>query len=350
MAMFETIFPFWTKAQFQWGPREVGLSFTYLAVVVGTDAGLRGRPPRARVRRRPARHRRTRVLRGGPGVDDAVAELALDAGRRDADLRRWRHVSSRRCPVSSRSWPAPRSAAWCSAPISRPAGRGRSLGPVMSGTLFNALGPHSPLLAGAINHVALHRPAGDDHGPQRRVAGGVVGMSRLNPSWPSVRKSYNCRCAARPQPTRKRSMYINFWYPMATTAELTDKPLRVRALAQDFVVFRDAQGKAHCLANTCTHRGGSLAGGKVNGDHIECPYHGWQFNGEGQCKRIPSLGVNASIPGPHAGGRLPGGRALRPRLCFPRRPAGGRAADDTGGQRVGAAWLARDPPAFPDQG
>lgn len=92
-------------------------------------------------------------------------------------------------------------------------------------------------------------------------------------------------------------MYINFWYPMATTAELTDKPLRVRALAQDFVVFRDAQGKAHCLANTCTHRGGSLAGGKVKGDHIECPYHGWQFTGAGQCKRIPSLGVNASIPG-----------------------------------------------------
>lgn len=92
-------------------------------------------------------------------------------------------------------------------------------------------------------------------------------------------------------------MYINFWYPMATTAELTDKPLRVRALAQDFVVFRDTQGKAHCLANTCPHRGGSLSGGKIKGDHIECPYHGWQFTGEGQCQRIPSLGVNASIPG-----------------------------------------------------
>jgi phenylpropionate dioxygenase-like ring-hydroxylating dioxygenase large terminal subunit len=91
-------------------------------------------------------------------------------------------------------------------------------------------------------------------------------------------------------------MYINFWYPMATTAELTDKPLRVRALAQDFVVFRDTEGKAHCLANTCPHRGGSLSGGKIKGDHIECPYHGWQFTGAGQCKRIPSLGINASIP------------------------------------------------------
>ncbi len=92
-------------------------------------------------------------------------------------------------------------------------------------------------------------------------------------------------------------MYINFWYPMATSEELAGKPLRVRALAQDFVVFRDSQGKAHCLANTCTHRGGSLAGGKIVGDHVQCLYHGWQFDGGGHCRRIPSLGANASIPG-----------------------------------------------------
>lgn len=91
-------------------------------------------------------------------------------------------------------------------------------------------------------------------------------------------------------------MLINFWYPMATSGELTDKPMAVRALAQDFVVFRDAQGRAHCLANTCTHRGGALAGGKIVGDHIQCPYHGWQFAGDGRCKRIPSLGVDAAIP------------------------------------------------------
>lgn len=92
-------------------------------------------------------------------------------------------------------------------------------------------------------------------------------------------------------------MYINFWYPMTTTLELTDQPLKVRALGQDFVVFRDSQGAAHCLANTCVHRGGALAGGKIKGDAIQCPYHGWQFDGTGTCTRIPSLGSGASIPG-----------------------------------------------------
>jgi phenylpropionate dioxygenase-like ring-hydroxylating dioxygenase large terminal subunit len=92
-------------------------------------------------------------------------------------------------------------------------------------------------------------------------------------------------------------MYINFWYPMAMTQELTDQPLKVRALGQDFVVFRDTEGQARCLSNTCTHRGGSLSGGKVQGDCIQCPYHGWQFDGEGRCHRIPSLGPDAKIPG-----------------------------------------------------
>jgi phenylpropionate dioxygenase-like ring-hydroxylating dioxygenase large terminal subunit len=92
-------------------------------------------------------------------------------------------------------------------------------------------------------------------------------------------------------------MLINFWYPMATTVELQDKPLKVQALGQSFVVFRDAGGKAHCLSNTCTHRGGSLAGGKIVGDNVQCPYHGWQFDGQGACKRIPSLGIEATIPG-----------------------------------------------------
>ncbi len=92
-------------------------------------------------------------------------------------------------------------------------------------------------------------------------------------------------------------MYINFWYPMATSEELLeDKPLKVRALGQDFVVFRDSEGVARCLSNTCTHRGGSLAGGKIQGDCVQCPYHGWHFNGEGECTRIPSLGPNPSIP------------------------------------------------------
>jgi phenylpropionate dioxygenase-like ring-hydroxylating dioxygenase large terminal subunit len=44
-------------------------------------------------------------------------------------------------------------------------------------------------------------------------------------------------------------------------------------------------------------RGGALADGRIRGDCIECPDHGWQFTGDGSGTRIPSLGPDAKIPG-----------------------------------------------------
>ena len=56
-------------------------------------------------------------------------------------------------------------------------------------------------------------------------------------------------------------MYVNFWYPAIQSANLGETPEKIRMLGLDFVLFRDSDGKAHCLSNTCVHRGGSLAGG-----------------------------------------------------------------------------------------
>ncbi len=85
-------------------------------------------------------------------------------------------------------------------------------------------------------------------------------------------------------------MFINFWYPICTSAELVaDSPRRVELLGLRFAAFRDASGVAHVVADTCVHRGGSLSRGKVRDGCIECPYHGWRFDGAGRCVRIPSL-------------------------------------------------------------
>jgi phenylpropionate dioxygenase-like ring-hydroxylating dioxygenase large terminal subunit len=86
-------------------------------------------------------------------------------------------------------------------------------------------------------------------------------------------------------------MYINFWYPVCRSTELTAQaPLRVDLMGLRFVAFRDRQGHAAVLSDTCIHRGGALGLGKVQGDCIECPYHGWQFGADGRCRLIPTLG------------------------------------------------------------
>ena len=85
-------------------------------------------------------------------------------------------------------------------------------------------------------------------------------------------------------------MYINFWYPVGLAEEITaEKPFKVKIFELPYVAFRDGQGAAHVLADTCAHRGGSLGNGWLEDDCVVCPYHGWQYGGDGQCRRVPSL-------------------------------------------------------------
>jgi phenylpropionate dioxygenase-like ring-hydroxylating dioxygenase large terminal subunit len=92
-------------------------------------------------------------------------------------------------------------------------------------------------------------------------------------------------------------MYINFWYPIAKSEEVTNEaPYRTQLLCVNLVAFRDSAGNAHVLSDTCIHRGGALGTGKIKDDCVECPYHGWQFDGDGKCTRIPSLGDGEKLP------------------------------------------------------
>lgn len=86
-------------------------------------------------------------------------------------------------------------------------------------------------------------------------------------------------------------MYINFWYPIVLGKDLpADKPVRATVFGLPFVAFRDAEGKASVIADTCVHRGGALSKGWVKDGNVVCPYHGWAYGGDGRCTKVPSLG------------------------------------------------------------
>ena len=91
-------------------------------------------------------------------------------------------------------------------------------------------------------------------------------------------------------------MIINQWYVAEEVANITDKPKRVKLLGFDFVLFRDENGQISCLSDVCVHRGASLGAGKMHKGCVECPYHGWTFNGQGDVTRIPSLPEETKIP------------------------------------------------------
>jgi len=92
-------------------------------------------------------------------------------------------------------------------------------------------------------------------------------------------------------------MYINFWYPVGKSDEITnDRPFQVQILGLRFVAFRDAAGAPHVISDTCIHRGGSLGLGKLKDGCVVCPYHGWEFAGDGRCTRIPTLADDQHAP------------------------------------------------------
>ena len=111
------------------------------------------------------------------------------------------------------------------------------------------------------------------------------------------RRAFSCKNEATDQCSKqavnrleKKNMFINFWYPAEQSKNIGNEPTKLRMLGQDFVLWRDSKDRVHCLSNTCTYRGGSLGGGKVKDDCIQCPYHGWRFDGDGNCTAIPSPG------------------------------------------------------------
>ncbi len=57
---------------------------------------------------------------------------------------------------------------------------------------------------------------------------------------------------------------------------------------RELVVWRDQAGEAHVWEDRCPHRGMRLSFGAVRGDRLACLYHGWQYDGAGECRAIPA--------------------------------------------------------------
>lgn len=86
------------------------------------------------------------------------------------------------------------------------------------------------------------------------------------------------------------------WQPVARLQDLKHGPQRVVLLGEALAVFLTERGRPAVVADRCAHRGASLSMGKVEGESIQCPYHGWEWAEDGACTRIPSLPDQSQIP------------------------------------------------------
>jgi vanillate O-demethylase monooxygenase subunit len=85
------------------------------------------------------------------------------------------------------------------------------------------------------------------------------------------------------------------WHPVYISSDLTDKPVGVIILGERVSIYRSEIG-VHAFRDLCIHRGAMLSEGYVEDGCLVCPYHGWKYNGEGNCVSIPAQSKGTKIP------------------------------------------------------
>jgi phenylpropionate dioxygenase-like ring-hydroxylating dioxygenase large terminal subunit len=114
-----------------------------------------------------------------------------------------------------------------------------------------------------------------------------------------------------------------YWHPVAYSQDLDGEPMSELVLGEPVVLFRTEAG-VHAFRDVCPHRGAKLSVGKLRDGRIVCPYHGFQYDGEGSCRFVPS--------------QPPDQQKIPSRLRLERYDAA---------ERCGIVWVALEPPRQP---
>jgi renierapurpurin 18,18'-hydroxylase len=89
----------------------------------------------------------------------------------------------------------------------------------------------------------------------------------------------------------------NHWYPVAWANQLQPgQVIAVTVWQQPIALYRDTDGQPHALEDACPHKGVALHNGQVQKADLLCPYHGWQFDGSGNCVGIPYWPEGQKLP------------------------------------------------------
>ncbi len=81
-----------------------------------------------------------------------------------------------------------------------------------------------------------------------------------------------------------------YWLPVGLSNEVSagSKPMQVKVMGEDLVLYRDDLERPGLLGLNCSHRLTSLAYGRVEDGGIRCPFHGWLYDLEGKCLEQPA--------------------------------------------------------------
>jgi phenylpropionate dioxygenase-like ring-hydroxylating dioxygenase large terminal subunit len=85
------------------------------------------------------------------------------------------------------------------------------------------------------------------------------------------------------------------WYVVGSSGDfISNKPNKITIWSKNYVVWKNSEGVYSCLDDICSHKGASLSCGKIHDNCVVCPYHGYEFNGNGTLMKVPGLNFQSS--------------------------------------------------------
>ena len=68
------------------------------------------------------------------------------------------------------------------------------------------------------------------------------------------------------------------WVDIGSAEELAGTPLKSCKVQTTPIAVSFKDGQFGAVSNVCNHVGGPLGEGRLDGDYITCPWHGWKFH------------------------------------------------------------------------
>ena len=88
--------------------------------------------------------------------------------------------------------------------------------------------------------------------------------------------------------TEMGALLRRYWHPVGCSELVGKKPQRAKVLGEELVLYRGASGATALMQLRCAHRSLALDYGRIEGDAIRCPYHGWLYDRSGKCLEQPA--------------------------------------------------------------
>ena len=83
-------------------------------------------------------------------------------------------------------------------------------------------------------------------------------------------------------------LLLKDWYVICRKEEIEENKILLKYVFDQEIIIWKKKERIMVWENLCIHRGSRLSLGSIKKGILKCAYHGWEYNQDAQCVKIPS--------------------------------------------------------------